>query len=140
MIFLVGKTSNHFNVKLSADSKNVIFTGFVSDFELSSLYKKCNFFIYPSLYEGFGIPPLEAMKNDCAVIVSDIPSLKEVCSNAAIYVNPFDTESIKNGMLKIIGDSVLKEELKRKGSLRSEFFKWKNSGEKVHNLIKDIKL
>lgn len=139
-LVLVGKTSNHFNVKLSANFKSVIFTGFVSDSELSILYKKCEFFIYPSLYEGFGIPPLEAMKNDCAVIVSEIPSLKEVCSDAALYVNPFDTESIKNGMLKIIEDSVLKEELKRKGSLRSEFFKWKDSGEKVHNLIKDIKL
>lgn len=139
-LVLVGKTSNHFNVKLSANSKSVIFTGFVSDSELSILYKKCEFFIYPSLYEGFGIPPLEAMKNDCAVIVSEIPSLKEVCSDAALYVNPFDTENIKNGMLKIIEDSGLKEELKRKGSLRSEFFKWKDSGEKVHNLIKDIKL
>lgn len=139
-LVLVGKISNHFNVKLSSNSKSVIFTGFVSDSELSILYKKCEFFIYPSLYEGFGIPPLEAMKNDCAVIVSEIPSLKEVCSDAALYVNPFDTENIKNGMLKIIEDSGLKEELKRKGSLRSEFFKWKDSGEKVHNLIKDIKL
>lgn len=139
-LVLVGKTSNHFNVKLRADSKSVVFTGFVSDSELSMLYRKCEFFIYPSLYEGFGIPPLEAMKNDCTVIASEIPSLKEVCSDAALYVNPLDIESIKKGMLKIIEDPVLKEELKRKGSLRLEFFKWTHSGEKVLSLIKDIKL
>lgn len=135
-LVLVGKTSSLFNIKLNSNSQDVIFTGFVSDSDLSILYKKCEFFIYPSLYEGFGIPPLEAMKNGCAVIVSDIPSLREVCSNAALYVNPEDPESIKNGMLKMIKDSTLKEELKIKGSLRFEFFKWKDSGDKVHDLIK----
>ncbi len=135
-LVLVGKTSSHFNVKLRADSQSIIFTGFVSDSDLSDLYKKCEFFIYPSLYEGFGIPPLEAMKNGCAVIVSDIPSLREVCSDSALFVNPYETESIKNGMLKMIKDSILKEELKIRGSLRSEFFKWKDSGDKVHDLIK----
>lgn len=137
-LVLVGKSSSHFNVKLLSDSESIIFTGFVSDPDLSILYKKCEFFIYPSLYEGFGIPPLEAMKNGCAVIVSDIPSLKEVCSDAALYVNPADTESIKNGILKIIKDSVLKSDLKLKGNLRSEFFKWEISGEKIYDLIKNI--
>lgn len=136
-LVLVGKTSGHFNVKLRSDSQNIVFTGFVSDGDLSILYRKCEFFIYPSLYEGFGIPPLEAMKNGCAVIVSDIPSLKEVCSDAALYVNPYDVESIKNGMLKIIKDSKLKEELKSKGSLRSQFFKWEESGDKVYEIIKN---
>jgi len=135
-LLLVGKTSSHFNVKLRAVSQSIIFTGFVSDSDLSVLYKKCEFFIYPSLYEGFGIPPLEAMKNGCAVIVSDIPSLKEVCSDAALYVNPDDNESIKNGILKIIKNSVLKSDLKLKGNLRSEFFKWEISGEKTYKLIK----
>lgn len=137
-LVLVGKTSSHFNIKLMSDSENIFFTGFVSDSDLSILYKKCDFFIYPSLYEGFGIPPLEAMKNGCAVVVSEIPSLKEVCSDAVFYINPLDVESIKNGILKLIKDSVFKKELKRKGILRSEFFKWNDSGDKVHNIIKKI--
>jgi glycosyltransferase involved in cell wall biosynthesis len=136
-LVLVGKTSNHFNVTLQSNSDNIIFTGFVSDADLYNLYKKCEFFIYPSLYEGFGIPPLEAMINGCAVIVSDIPSLKEVCSDAALYVDPYDVESVKNGMLKIISDSKLKAALKSKGSLRSSFFKWEKSGEKVYEIIKN---
>lgn len=136
-LVLVGNKSSHFNVKLISNSHNIIFTGFVSDSDLSHLYKKCEFFIYPSLYEGFGIPPLEAMKNGCAVIVSDIPSLKEVCFDAVLYVNPNDSDSIKNGMMKIITDSILKEKLKLKGSIRSEFFKWEKSGNKVYDLIKN---
>ena len=140
VLVLVGKTSKHFNVDLKTNLENIIFTGFISDQELSDLYKKCDFFIYPSLYEGFGIPPLEAMKNNCAVIVSDIPSLKEVCSDAALYVNPYEVESIKNGMLKIINDSALKKELKEKGNIRAEFFKWEYSGQKIYNLIKNITL
>ncbi|MEZ7497291.1 glycosyltransferase family 1 protein [Flavobacterium sp. Arc3] len=139
-LVLVGKTSSHFNIKLRSNPESVIFTGFVSDSDLSVLYKKCDFFIYPSLYEGFGIPPLEAMRNDCAVVVSDIPSLREVCSDAALYVDPFDNESIKNGILKIITDSKLKEELKLKGSSRSRFFKWEVSGVKVYDVINNIRV
>ncbi|KAF2510787.1 glycosyltransferase family 4 protein [Flavobacterium zhairuonense] len=137
-LVLVGKKSNHFNVKLKSDSNNIIFAGFVSDFELAMLYDNCDFFIYPSLYEGFGIPPLEAMYKESATIVSDIPSLREVCADAAIYVNPYDTESIKKGILKLIDNSVLKEEMRIKGKARSTFFKWEDSGEKVYNLIKNI--
>lgn len=137
-LVLVGKTSSHFNVKLKSNSENIIFTGFVSDLELSLLYKNCDFFIYPSLYEGFGIPPLEAMCNGCAVMVSDIPSLREVCLDAAIYINPFETESIKRGMLRMIEDLNLKRELKEKGSLRCDFFKWEDSGEKVYNIINSV--
>jgi len=137
-LVLVGKTSSHFNINLKSDSKDIIFTGFVSDFELSLLYENCDFFVYPSLYEGFGIPPLEAMHKGSAVVISDIPSLKEVCSDAAFYINPYETESIKNGILEVVSNTVLKQELRIKGKIRSTFFNWEESGEKVYNLIKNI--
>jgi glycosyltransferase involved in cell wall biosynthesis len=139
-LVLVGKTSSHFNIKLKSESKNIIFTGFVSDLELSLLYENCDFFIYPSLYEGFGIPPLEAMKKGRAVVVSDIPSLKEVCSDAALYINPNESESIKSGILELVNNTGLKEELKLKGRIRSSFFSWEESGVKVYNTIKNIKI
>lgn len=137
-LVLVGKSSSHFNINLKADSENIIFTGFVSDSDLFMLYRNCEFFIYPSLYEGFGVPPLEAMANHCAVIVSDIPSLREVCSNAAFYVNPNDNEDIKSGISLLIKDSKYKEELIEKGITRSQFFKWEDSGQKVYNIIKNL--
>jgi glycosyltransferase involved in cell wall biosynthesis len=137
-LVLVGKTSKHFNVKLISNSDSVVFTGFLSDSDLCVLYKKCQFFVYPSLYEGFGIPPLEAMKNGCPVIVSNIPSLKEVCEDAAIYVDPFDVQSIKNGIMRLINQPLLQEELRLKGNSRSDFFSWDDSGKKVYNLVKKI--
>lgn len=139
-LVLVGKSFKHFNIKLSVKSDDVIFTGFVSDEDLKSLYKNCDFFIYPSLYEGFGIPPLEAMKNKCAVIVSKIPSLLEVCGDSALYVDPYDVKSIEDGMLKIIYDSDLKEALKVKGVKRVDLFNWNDSANKISNLIKNINL
>ena len=136
-MILVGKTSKHFNVTLSNSSKNVVFTGFVSDAELSNLYKNCDFFIYPSLYEGFGIPPLEAMKNGCAVIVSKIPSLVEVCADGAFYIDPYDDHSIKEAILKIINDPMLKTELQSKSKIRADVFNWDKSGHKVYELINE---
>lgn len=137
-LVLVGKTSSHFNIDLSSDNQNVVFTGFVTDADLSALYKNCEFFIYPSLYEGFGIPPLEAMKSGCAVIASDIPSLQEVCAEAVLYVDPYDTEDMKNKMLEIITNTDLKKELKARGTTRSRFFTWEDSGKKVINHIKQL--
>jgi glycosyltransferase involved in cell wall biosynthesis len=137
-LILVGKSLNHFNVELDVKSQNIIFTGHVSDFELIELYKNCIVFVYPSLYEGFGIPPLEAMRNKCPVIVSDIPSLKEVCSDSAYYINPYSTSDISNGLKAVLNDLDLRKELSIKGHQRSELFKWEDSGEKVYQIIKTI--
>jgi glycosyltransferase involved in cell wall biosynthesis len=138
-LVLVGKSSNHFNIELKANSKNIIFAGFVSDSELSILYKNSTFFIYPSFYEGFGIPPLEAMKNGCTVIVSSIPPLKEVCSDAALYIDPYDKESIKSAILELTKDQELKRDLKIRGLTRARFFSWEKSAKKVFDLINEIK-
>lgn len=137
-LVLVGKTFKHFNVKLSLKSEKVIFTGFVSDNDLKNLYKNCQFFIYPSLYEGFGIPPLEAMKNGCPVIVSKIPSLIEVCGDSALYVDPYDEKDIERAILEIIYDSDLKSKLIAKATKRVDIFNWTTSGSKIFNLINNI--
>jgi glycosyltransferase involved in cell wall biosynthesis len=137
-LVLVGKSSSHFNVILKTDSSNIIFTGFVSDAELSFLYKNADLFVYPSLYEGFGIPPLEAMKNNCAVILSNIPSLKEVYDDAALYINPNDISDLKNSILKFINNPILKDEFIKKGYNRTKLFTWEISGEKLYNILKEI--
>lgn len=92
---------------------NVIYTGYVSDEKLVSLYRHAAVFVYPSLYEGFGIPPLEAMSQGCPVIVSDCASLPEVCEEYAIFCNPHNEESLAdkiNGVLsgKMIGMDIQK--------------------------------
>jgi len=137
-LILVGGGANHFNVRLSGYSENIIYKGFVEDQELLSLYENCFLFVYPSLYEGFGIPPLEAMKNNCAVVASDIPSLREVCGDAAIYIDPYSEQSIKEGIFRIIKDSSMKIELQEKGKIRSTLFNWEKSGKELYSVINTL--
>ncbi|MFQ5677076.1 MAG: glycosyltransferase family 4 protein, partial [bacterium] len=94
---------------------NVIFTGFVEDEELVRLYKNAKLFLYPSLYEGFGIPPIEAMLCGCPVIVSNVSSMPEICGDAAFYVNPLDPNEIKDAVLEVYHNKDLRENLVRKG-------------------------
>lgn len=81
---------------------DVIFTGYVTDRELSWLYQNALALVFPTLMEGFGLSAVEAMHNKCLVLASDIPALKEVCHNAAIYFNPNDIDSIAGSMLGIV--------------------------------------
>ncbi|RZJ77559.1 MAG: glycosyltransferase family 1 protein [Flavobacterium sp.] len=137
-LVLVGKTSSHFNIRLDDTNKDILFAGFVSDTDLMALYANCEFFIYPSFYEGFGIPPLEAMKSGSAVLAAKIPSLEEVCADAALYINPYNTDDMKEKMLQVMQNSELRNELKAKGITRAQYFTWEASGKKVYDLIKNF--
>ena len=137
-LVLVGKKSPHFNINLKSNSERVFFTGYVSDDDLIHLYKNCQFFIYPSLYEGFGIPPLEAMRNSCPVIVSKIPSIEEVCADAAVYVDPYNNEDISRSMKELIKNGDLRRQMSVKGYQRSLEFSWSKSAEKLKNLLNEI--
>ena len=103
------------------------YLGFVSDSELAHIYNLATVFIYPSLYEGFGLPPLEAMACGTPVIVSSVASLPEVCGDAAIYVEPTDHIDIKNKILVIAKDEKLREELSQKSKAQAAFFSWEKS-------------
>lgn len=103
------------------------YLGFVSDSELAHIYNLATVFIYPSLYEGFGLPPLEAMACGTPVIVSSVASLPEVCGDAAIYVEPTDYIDIKNKILVIAKDEKLREELSQKSKAQAAFFSWEKS-------------
>lgn len=98
--------------------------GRVSDADLVALYNAAIAFIYPSLYEGFGLPPLEAMACGCPVVCSDNTSLPEAVGDAALLVDPFDTQSIADGLAQIIGDSMMRESLRDKGWKRASLFHW----------------
>ncbi|TDX00069.1 glycosyltransferase family 4 protein [Dinghuibacter silviterrae] len=135
-LVLVGKTASNFNLKLGLVSqRNIRFLGFVSDVELRLLYKGAAVFVCPSLYEGFGIPPLEAMANCCPVIVSDIPIFKEVCGDAVVYVDPLRVEAIRGAMLQVLSDASLQRELVKKGLRQSEKFSWNASAAKVKRVL-----
>lgn len=95
-----------------AEKKKVRFTGFVSDSELQDLYANASLLVFPSLYEGFGFPPLEAMQQGCPTVVSKAASLPEVCGEAAEYVDPYSVDSIREGIVRGLKN---RDELIKKG-------------------------
>lgn len=117
-------------------SQWVNYTGYVSDDELAELYAHASLFIYPSIYEGFGIPPLEAMACGTPVIVSNASTLPEVCADAAYYIDPLDVKSITQGMVKVLGDAALQKELTAQGLIRAKEFHWEKSS-REHQTVFD---
>lgn len=99
-------------------------TGYVDDAELAWLYANCLGFVYPSLFEGFGLPVLEAMSLGAPVITSNVSSLPEVAGDAAILVDPLDIEGIASAMARLEGDAGLRAALKVAGLARAERFSW----------------
>jgi len=104
-----------------------IFPGHVPLEDLRVLYSSCSLFVFPSLYEGFGMPVLEAMACGAPVVSSNASSLPEVVGDAALLVNPLDVEGLTAAMMRVVEDAGLRESLKRKGSLRIKAFSWEQS-------------
>lgn len=104
--------------------KNVLFVGFISREELECLYASSRGLLYPSLYEGLGMPVLEAMAGGCPVITSDAASLPEVAGDAAILCAPRDVRAVKDGMLRLVRDENLRQTLIEKGRKQAAKFSW----------------
>ena len=129
--------SNQAIEQLIKETPNIEFTGYVSDEELVNLYQRAKLFVYPSLYEGFGLPPLEAMACGTPVVVSNVASLPEVCGDAAYYVNPYDVNDIARGIEAVLKDENLQKELILKGLERVKLFSWEESAKKVMKIIEE---
>ena len=108
-------------------SDSVILTGYVPDSDLPGLYSGALCFVYPSYFEGFGLPPLEAMKCGAPVIVGNQTSLPEVVGDAGLLVDPFDADAIASAIDRVIRDSNLRAELGRKGLARAQLFDWRET-------------
>ena len=109
----------------------IILTGFVPDEDLSALYSGAGVFVYPSLYEGFGLPALEAMQCGVPVVASGTSSLPEVVGTDAITVDPLDEEALSEAMRRVLVDSELARELGRRGLARSTTFSWSRTVEET---------
>ena len=109
------------------------FKGYVTDDELSNLYRSATGFLFPSLYEGFGLPPLEAMAQGTATAVSRVSSLPEVCADASLYFNPEDVSAISQSMLALTKKSK-RDQLIQKGLKQCKKFSWPKAG-KEHFLV-----
>ncbi|MFC5412500.1 glycosyltransferase family 4 protein [Larkinella bovis] len=110
--------------KQEAIRSRLVFTGFVPDEDLAAIYSGALAFVYPSLFEGFGLPPLEAMQCGLPVITSNVSSLPEVVGDAAIQVSPTDADALKQAILNVVGSADLRNELATKARQRAQLFSW----------------
>lgn len=113
----------------------IIFTGFVDDEDLPTVYSMAHAFVYPSLYEGFGLPPLEAMQCNTPIITCNNSSIPEVCEQCAMYISGNDLQGTTNALLEIYKNETLRKTLSQKGLERAKVFNWDNTVKKVFNLI-----
>jgi glycosyltransferase involved in cell wall biosynthesis len=111
--------------------------GYVAETGLKALYERATVFVLPSYYEGFGLPPLEAMACSCPVIVSRIPSLKEICGEAVVYVNPGRQNEIAENILFIQANPSLRERLITSGINQSQKYRWSVTAKEIWKILQE---
>jgi glycosyltransferase involved in cell wall biosynthesis len=123
-------------IKESGVSDSVILTGYVPEADLPALYSGALCFVYPSYFEGFGLPPLEAMKCGAPVLAGNRTSLSEVVGDAGLLVDPLDTDAIAAGIARLVENPDFRNELSVKGLKRSQLFKWENTAKRTLEVYK----
>ncbi|HEY5562006.1 MAG TPA: glycosyltransferase family 1 protein [Clostridiaceae bacterium] len=135
------KDDGNYLVELSSSlnlSTNIIFTGFVPEELLPVFYNACEIFVYPSLCEGFGLPPLEAMSCGAPVITSNVTSIPEVVGDSGILIDPFDNSNLINAIGNLLENEPKKEELSKKGLKRASHFSWTKTAESTLKVYKKV--
>lgn len=135
-LVIVGQSSWHASrvfetVQRHELTDDVIFTGFVPRADLCLLYNLAEVFVYPSLYEGFGLPPLEAMACGTPTVTSNTSSLPEVVGDAALLFDPYNVEEIVSALDMVTSDLTLQEELSLRGLERAQQFSWERTAERI---------
>src|SRR6266496_1885161 len=118
--------------------KYVRFLGYLPEETLAVMYRLAGVFAFPSLYEGFGLPPLEAMASGTPVVTSNVSSLPEVAGDAAILVDPHDPQAIAHGISRLLTDEKLRRDLRMKGLARARQFSWEDSVRRVHAIYGQV--
>jgi glycosyltransferase involved in cell wall biosynthesis len=118
--------------------KYVRFLGFMPEETLAVMYRLAAVFVFPSLYEGFGLPPLEAMASGTPVVTSNVSSLPEVAGDAAILVDPLSPESIGDGVYRVLTDEQLRRSLRVRGAARAREFSWESSVRRVREIYNEV--
>lgn len=127
-------------IEASPYRENIVLSGFIDDADKPGLYNLASVFVYPSFYEGFGFPPLEAMASGVPVIVSHSSSLPEVVGNAGIMIDPYQPDELFQTLKSLLLEQDLCAALKEKGSQQAEKFTWKKTAEKTLDLFRSAHL
>jgi glycosyltransferase involved in cell wall biosynthesis len=118
--------------------KFVRFLGYLPEETLAVMYRLAGVFVFPSLYEGFGLPPLEAMASGTPVVTSNVSSLPEVAGDAAVLVDPYDARSIADGIHRVLTDESLRRDLRQKGVARAHQFSWETSVRRIRDIYQQV--
>jgi len=143
-LIIIGKKEGFITGDNSVISKatnmkgRVLFTGYVTESLLHQYVSHADIFLFPSFYEGFGLPPLEAMAAGCPVIVSKAASLPEVCGDAALFCNPYDSNDIAEKIEFLMNDSNLKERLRKTGIEHAKLFTWDKCAKETLTVIREV--
>jgi glycosyltransferase involved in cell wall biosynthesis len=119
-------------------TKAVRVLGYVPDDDLPALYSGASAFAFPSLYEGFGLPVLEAMACGTPVVCSNASSLPEVAGDAAITVDPTDVSGLASALVSVVGDTVLAGRLRERGLARATAFTWQQAAQTLSNVYEEV--
>ncbi len=139
-LYIIGMQFQAFNTpdleNLLTD--NIVMPGYVDDAKLTELYRNALFSIYPSLYEGFGIPPLESMVCGCPVIASKIDAIEEICGDAVLFIDPYNVSDITDKMNMLLSNPELQNNLRIRGKKQVLNYSWEKSAEKVLDIVKNF--
>lgn len=136
---IIGDSADVFStLDLKRNHPRIHFVGRVNDDELVKLYQHATAFVFPSFYEGFGIPPLEAQACGCPVISSNTASMPEVLGESVLYFNPESKREIINSLSLIVSDVELRAQLVEKGFKNKERFSWGESASKLNDIIRNV--
>lgn len=138
----IGERRNLKNIRKACEGYNLIVTGedipWLDLNELELLYQSAQVLLYPSFYEGFGIPILDAFACDLPVITSNVSSMPEVGGNGALYVDPLNIKDIKDQLEKVLNDEQLRKEMVQKGSAQLKQFSWEKTAEETAKLYRRL--
>jgi len=119
-------------------AERVVFTGFVAEDDLDLLMRRAQVFVYPSLYEGFGIPILEAMKVGTPVVASNVTAMPDVAGDAGVLVDPHDVDAMAEGINRVLRDADLRQTLQRRGFERAAAYSWESACQQYLDLYRDL--
>ena len=142
-LVLIGKLDPNYTelietIDKSPRKRDIVMPGFVSDEDLSAWYKLSTCYAFPSLYEGFGLPALEAMQAGLPVVTSDRSSLPEVCQEAALYFDPENTDDMANKIKKVLQNQDIRNDLIEKGKIQTAKFSWRKTAEEALKIFKSV--
>lgn len=142
-LVMVGRVDNRYpqvmaTIKELGLTNQVVFTGYVPDSELPYIYNGAEFFVWPSLYEGFGLPPLEAMACGVPVVSSNASCMPEVLGDAAYYFDPLSVEAIAKAMADVASSYALKRELRLKGLRQAKKYSFEKATKQTSNIYKQV--